>query len=131
MQSSQEAGKVVWYSHLFKNFPQFAVIHMVKDFTVVCEAEVDIFVEFSCFFYAPTNVGNLISRSSTFPKFSLNIWRLLVHTLLKSSFSCVQLYVTLWTIAHHAPLSMGFSSKITGVGCHALLQGIFSTQGSN
>ena len=67
MQISQEAGKVVWYSNLFKNFPQFAIIHTVKGFTVVSEAEVDIFLEFSCFFYDPINVGSLISGSSTFP----------------------------------------------------------------
>ena len=67
MQISQEAVKVVWYSNLFKNFPQFAVIHTVKGFTVISEAEVDIFLEFSCFFYDPIDVGNLISGSSTFP----------------------------------------------------------------
>ena len=61
-----EAGQVVWYSHLFQNFPQFAVIHTVKDFSVVNEAEVDVFLEFSCFFYDPADVGNLISGSSVF-----------------------------------------------------------------
>ena len=65
-QVSQEAGKMVWYSHLFKNFPQFVVIHTVKDFSVVSEAEVDVFLEFCCLFYGPTDVGNLISSSSTF-----------------------------------------------------------------
>ena len=98
---------MVWYSNLFKNFPQFAAIHTVKGITVVSEAEVDIFLEFSCFFYDPINVDNLISGSSTFSKSSLNIWKFLVHILLKFSFSCVQLFGTLWTIAHQAALSMG------------------------
>ena len=102
---------MVWYSHLVKNFPQFTVIHIVKGFTVVSEAEVDISLEFSCFFYDPTNVGNLISGSSTFSKSSLNIWKFLVHTLLKYSFSRVQLFATPWTVAHQAPLSMGFSRQ--------------------
>ena len=98
---------MIWYSNLFKNFPQFAAIHTVKGITVVSEAEVDIFLEFSCFFYDPINVDNLISGSSTFSKSSLNIWKFLVHILLKFSFSCVQLFGTLWTIAHQAALSMG------------------------
>ena len=83
MQISQEAGKVVWYSHLFKNFPQFVVIYRVKGFSIVNEAEVDIFLEFSCFFYDPADVGNLISGSSAFSKSSLNIWKFSVHVLLK------------------------------------------------
>ena len=61
---SQEAGKVIWYSHFLKNFPHFAVIHTIKGFSIVNEAEIDIFLEFSCFFYDPANVGNLISGSS-------------------------------------------------------------------
>ena len=73
-QVSQEAGNVVWYSHLLKNFPQFVVIHTVKGFSVVNEAEVDAFLEFSCFFYDPVDVGNLISGSFDFSKSSLNIW---------------------------------------------------------
>ena len=74
---------MVWYSHLFKNFPEFVVIHIVKGFSIVNEAEVDVFLEFSCFFCDPTDVGNLISASSAFSKFSLNIWKFLVHILLK------------------------------------------------
>ena len=66
MQVSQEAGKVVWYSRLFKNFPQFIVIHTVKGFSVVNETEVDFFLKFSCFFCDPTDVGNLIFGSSAF-----------------------------------------------------------------
>ena len=76
---------VVWYSHLFKNFPQFVVIHIVKGFSRVNEAEVDVFLEFSCFFSDPTDVGNFISGSSAFSKSNLNIWKFLVHTLLKPS----------------------------------------------
>ena len=85
IQVSQEAGKVVWFSHLLKNFPQFVVIHTVKGFSVVKESEVDVFIEFSCFFYDPTDVGNLISGSSPFSKSSLNIWKFSVHILLKPS----------------------------------------------
>ena len=75
IQVSQEADKGVWYSHLFKNFPQFLVIHTVKGFCVVSETEVDVFLEFPCFFYNPVDVGNLISVSSVFSKSSLNIWK--------------------------------------------------------
>ena len=74
---------MVWYSHLLKNFPLFVVIHTVKGFGVV-NKEVDVFLELSCFFYDPMNVGNLISGSSAFSKSSLNIWKFLVHVLLKS-----------------------------------------------
>jgi len=73
LQVSQETGKVVWYSCLSKNFPQFVVIHTVKGFSVVNEAEVDVFLEFPCFLYDPTDVGNLISGSSAFSKSSLFI----------------------------------------------------------
>ena len=83
MQISQEAGQVVWYSHFFKNFPQFAVIHTVKDFGIVNKAEVEVFLELSCFFNDPMDVGDLISGSAAFPKSSLNIWRFMVHMLLK------------------------------------------------
>ena len=80
IQVSQETGKVVWYSHLLKNFPQFAVIHTVK----VSETEVDIFLKFSCFFYDPANVGNLIFGPSAFSKSSLSIWKFLVHNTVKT-----------------------------------------------
>ena len=82
IQISQEAGQVVWYSHLLKNFPQFVVIHTIKGFGIVNKAE-DVFLELSCFFDEPTNVGNLISGSSSFSKFSLNIWKFTVHILFK------------------------------------------------
>ena len=84
MQISHEAGKVVWYSHLFKNFPQFVVIHTVKGFGVVIKAEVDVFLQLSCLFNDPADVGNLISGSFAFSKSSLNIWKFMVHVLLKS-----------------------------------------------
>ena len=74
---------MVWYSHLFQNFPQFVVIHTVKAFGIVNKAEVDVFLELSCFFYDPTDVNNLIPGSSAFSKSSLNIWKLIVHKLLK------------------------------------------------
>ena len=83
IQVSQEAGKVVWYSHLFKNFPQFVVIHRVRGFGIVNKAEVDAFLELSCFLYDPTDVSNLISGSSAFSKSSLTIWRFSVHLMLK------------------------------------------------
>ena len=73
IQISQEAGQVVWYSHLFKNFPQFVVIHTVKGFGVVNKTEIDVFLELSSLFCDPTDVGNLISGSSAFSKSSLNI----------------------------------------------------------
>ena len=78
-------GQMVWYSHLFKSFPQFVMIHTVKGFSVVNETEVDIFLEFPCFPYDPANVDNLISGSSAFSKPSLNIWKFLVHVMLKPS----------------------------------------------
>ena len=74
---------MVWYSHLFKNFPQFVVIYTVKDFGVVDKAEVDVLLELSCFLDDSVDVGNLISNSPTFSKSSLNIWKFLVHVLLK------------------------------------------------
>ena len=86
IQVLHEAGKVVWYSHLFQNFPQFVVIHTVKGFNVVSKAEVDVFLEFPCFLYDPVNVDNLLSGSSTFSKPSLYIWKFLVYILLKPTF---------------------------------------------
>ena len=74
---------MVWYSHLLKNFPQFVVIHTVKGFGIVSKAEADVFLELSCSFDDPTDVGNLISGFSAFSKSSLNIWKFTVHALLK------------------------------------------------
>ena len=83
IQISQEIGQVVWYSHLFQNFPEFIVIHTVKGFGIVNNAEIDFFLEFFCFFNDPVDVGNLISGSSAFSKTSLNIWKFMAHILLK------------------------------------------------
>ena len=74
---------MLWYSHLFQNFLQFVVIHTVKGFGIVNKAEVDVLLELSCFFDVPIDVGNLISGSSAFSKSSLNIWKFLIHILLK------------------------------------------------
>ena len=82
MQISQEAGKVVWYSHLLKNFPQFVVIHTVKGFGVVDKAEVYVYLKLSCFFYDPVYGANFPSSSSAFSKSSLNIWKFSIHVLL-------------------------------------------------
>ena len=83
---------MVCYSHLLKNF-QFVVIHTVKGFGIVNEAEVDVFLELSCFFNDPTDIGNLISGSSDFSKSSLNIWKFLVHVLLKSGLKNFEHYL--------------------------------------
>ena len=83
MKVSQEAGQEVWYSHLFQNFLQFVVIHTVKGFGIVNKAEIDVFLELSCFFDDPADVGNLISGFSASSKTSLNIWKFMVHVLLK------------------------------------------------
>ena len=74
---------MVWYSHLLNNFPEFVVIHTVKGFGIVNKPEIDVFLELSCFFNDPVDVGNLISGSSAFSKTNLNIWNFLVHVLLK------------------------------------------------
>ena len=94
IQISQEAGQVVWCSHLFKNFLQFVVIHTVKGFDIVNKAEVDVFLELSCFFYDSTDVSNLISASSAFSKSSLNIWNFMVHVLLKAGLENFEHYFT-------------------------------------
>ena len=83
---------MVWYSHCFKNFPLFIVIHTVKDFSVGKEVEVDGFLELSCFFYDPTDFGNLISGFSAFLNYSLNIWNFSVHVLLKPRLENIEHY---------------------------------------
>ena len=83
---------MVWYSHLFKNFPQFVVIHTVKGFTIINETEVAVSLEFPCFLYDPTNLGNLISGSSAFSKTSLNIWNFMVDVLLKPGLENFEYY---------------------------------------
>src|SRR5574340_214048 len=94
IQISQEAGQVVWYSHFFQNFPQFIVIHTVKSFGIVKKAEIDAFLELSCFFHDPVNVGNLISGSSAFSKTSLSIRKFTVYILLKPGLENFEHYFT-------------------------------------
>ena len=95
VQVSQEAGKVVWYYHLIKNIPQFAVTHVVKGFSIVNEAEVDVFLKICCFFYDPADVGNLIFGSSAFSKCSLYIWKVSVHVLLKPGLKDFEHYLAI------------------------------------
>ena len=83
---------MVWHSHLLKNFPQFIVIHTVKGFGIVNKAEIDVFLEFFCFFHDPADVGNLISGS--FSKTGLNIWKFMVHVLLKPGLENFEHYFT-------------------------------------
>ena len=94
IQVSQEAGQVVWYSHLLDNFPQFLAIHTVKGFGIVIKAEIDVFLELSCFFDDPADVCNLISDSSAFSKTNLNIWKFTVHVLLKPGLENFEHYFT-------------------------------------
>ena len=94
IQIIQETGLVVWYSHLFQNFPQFIVIHTVKGFGIVNKAEINVFLELSCFFCDAADVGNLISGSSAFSKTILNIWKFMVHVLLKPGLENFEDYFT-------------------------------------
>ena len=122
IQISQEAGQVVWYAHLFQNFPQLIVIHTFKGFGIVNKAKIDVFLELSCFFDDPADVGNLISGSSAFSKTSLNIWKFTVHVLLKPGLENFKHYFLLsvrWvqlcsslSILWHC-LSLGLEWKLT------------------
>ena len=94
IQISQEAGRVVWYSHLFQNFPQFIASHTVKGFGIVDKAEIDVFLELSCFFHDLADVGDLICGSSAFSKTSLNIRKFMVHVLLKPGLENLEHYLT-------------------------------------
>ena len=85
---------MVWYSHLFQNFPQFIVIHTVKGFGIVTKAEIDLFLELSCFFDDLTDTDNLVSGSSAFSKTSLDIWKIMVHILLKPGLENFEHYFT-------------------------------------
>ena len=114
-----EAGKVVWYSHLFKNFPQFVVIHIVKGFGVINKAEVDVFLELSCFLDDPVDVGNLISGSSAFSKSILNIWKFMVHIGWSLAWRILSITLLAWvqlcgslSILWHC-LSLGLEWKLT------------------
>ena len=111
-QISQEASHVVWYSHLFQNFPQFVVIHIVKSFGIVNNAEIDVFLELSHFFDDPMDVGNLISGSSAFSKSSLNIWKFLVHVLLKPGLENFEHYfASMWDESNCAVVWAFFESN--------------------
>ena len=122
IQISQEAGQVVWYSHLFKKFPQFVVMHTVKGFGVVNKAKVYGFLEFSCFLDDPMDVGNLISGSCAFSKSSLNIWKFMVHVLLRPDLENFEHYfasvwdecscVVVWAF-FGISLSLGLERKLT------------------
>ena len=107
---------MVWYSHLFQNFPQFIVIHTVKGFGIFNKAEIDIFLELSCFFHDPMDVGNLISGSSAFSKSSLNIWKFTVHILLKPGLENFKHYFTSMAIIKQ--LTRQESGSSAG-NCHA------------
>ena len=141
IQISQEAGQVVWHSHLFQNFPQFVVIHIVKDFGIVNKTEVDVFLEPSSFFYDPTDVSNLISGSSAFSTSSLNIWNFTVHVLLKPGLENFEHYFTSmwdecncavvwalfgigleWKLTFSSPVATAEFSKFAGILSAALSQ---------
>ena len=114
IQASQEAGQVVWYSRLFKNFPQFVVIYTIKGCSVVIDAEVDVFLKFPWFLYDPVEAGNLISCSFAFSKSSLYLWKFSVHVLLRPSLKDFEHYLAsrwdelncsgVWTISGIAVL---------------------------
>ena len=122
IQITQEAGQVVWYSHLFQNFPQFVVIHTVKGFGIVNKVEADVFLEFSCFFSDPVGFGNLISGSSAFFKSSWNIWKFMVHLLLKPGLENFEHYfaslwdesncVIVWTVVALAFFGIGMKTDL-------------------
>ena len=135
IQVSQEVGQVIWDSYVFQNFPQFVVIHTIKGFGIVNKAEIDVFLELSCFFHDPSDVGNLISGSSAFSKTSLNIWKFTVHVLLTSDRLLLLLLshsVMSNSVQPHRRQPTRFPpprdslGKNTGVGCHFLLQCIRS-----
>ena len=144
-QISQEAGQVIWDSHLLKNITQFIVIHTVKGFGIVNKAEIDVFLELSCIFDDPTDVGNLISGSSSFSKSSLNIWNFTVHVLLKPGLenfehyftsvweecNCVVVWILFgiaflwdleWKLTFSSPMATAEFSKFAGILRAALSQ---------
>ena len=116
IQVSQETGKVVWYSHVFKNF-QVVVIHTIKGFSIVNEAEVDVFLKISYFFFGPLDVDNLISGSSAFSKSSLNIWKFLVHVPLRLSSKDFEHYLaSMWSECNCLVVWTLFDTALLGTG---------------
>ena len=117
IQISQEAGQVIWYFHLFQNFPQFILIPTVKGPGVVNKAEVDVFLELSSFFNDPTDVGNLISGSSVFSKSNLNIWKFTVHILLKPGLETFENYfASVWDECNCAAVWTSLALPFFGIG---------------
>ena len=117
IQVSQEAGQVVWYYPLLKNFPQFVVIHTVKGFGIVNKAEVDVFLELSCFFDDPADIHNLISDYSAFSKSSLNIWKFTVHVLLKPGLGNFEHYfASVWDECNCAVVEHSLLLPFFGIG---------------
>ena len=120
LQISQEVGQVVWYSHLFKIF--HSLLWSTQSKAVVNEAEVDVFLKFSCFFYDPTDVGNLISGSSDFSKSSLNIWKFSVHVLLKHSLENLEHYFArVWDECNCAWVWISLALPFFGIGMKTAL----------
>ena len=116
-QISLEAGQVVWYSHLFQNFPQFIVMHIVKGFGIVNKAEIDVFLELSCFFNDPADVGNLISGSFAFSKSILNICKFTVHVLLKPGLeNCKHCLTSVWDECNCAVIWHSLALPFFGIG---------------
>ena len=117
IQVSQEAGQVVWYSHLFQNFLQFIVIHTIKGFGIIKKAEIDVFLELSCFFHDPVDVGNLTSGSSAFSKTSLNIRKFTVHVSLKPGLENFEHYfASMWDECNCAVVWAFLTSPFFGIG---------------
>ena len=117
LQISKEAGKVVWNSHLLKNFQQFVVIHTLKGFSIVNEAEEDVFLEFPCFFYEPIDIGILTSGSSAFSKSSLYIWKFSVYILLKLSLKDFEYYfASMWNEHNCVLVGTLFGIALLGTG---------------
>ena len=108
---------MIWYFHIFKNFPQFVGIHTVKGFGIVNKAEVDVFLELSCFFDDPMDVGNLISGSSAFSKSSLNIWKFTVHVLLERGLENFEHYfASVWDECNCVIVWAFFGIAYLGIG---------------
>ena len=117
IQISQEAGQVVWHSHHSQNFPQSIVIHTVKGFGIVSKAELDVFLELSCFFDGPADIGNLISGSSAFYKSTLNIWNFMVHVVLKPGLENFEHYfASMWNKPNCAVVGTYLALPFFGIG---------------